>query len=113
MADFPTLTVSCSFPINEDREDSTIRSGYEAGYEHTRPRFTRTRRKFTIKYQNILADDKEDLEDFVDTVREGADIFTWTHPLTSITYNVRFDPIPRFELVGPNLWNCEFGLKEV
>ncbi len=113
MASFPTLSVTCSFPISEEREDATIRSGYEAGYEHTRPRFTRVRMKFGVKYEKMNIDDKEDLEDFIDTVREGADIFTWTHPQTSASFDVRFDPIPKFELVAHNIWKCEFGLKQV
>jgi phage-related protein len=113
MPTFPTLTYSCSFPIGEEREDATIRPGFESGYEHTRPRFTRSRKTFSIKYQNMIAADKATLETFVDTVREGADSFTWTHPQTAVAYTVRFNPIPKFELVSVNLWNCEFGVKTV
>lgn len=116
MADYPTLTVNCSFPLDEEIEDATVRSSSEAGYVHTRPRYTRSRKTFKVVYRCLSNTDKTTLESFVNTTaRQGSTAFNWTHPLTNSVYSVRFaeNGSPKYSLVAPLLWDVEFIIKEV
>ena len=113
MANYPTLTIAPNYPLSEDREDATYRSGMEGGYEYTRPKYTRGRKKFGITYTNMQNTDKDTLEAFVDTVKGGADSFIWTHPKTSTNYTAQFDKPPKFEYVEYNFWNVSFQLNQV
>ena len=113
MAVFPTLSVNPDYPIKERREDSTLRSDFEGGYEHTRPRYTRTRKSFTLRYKALPTTDKDTLDNFLDTVKGGADSFIWTHPVYNTQHEVRFVKPPEFEYVGYGLWNVELELREV
>lgn len=72
------------------QEDSTIRSDTEGGYEHARPRFTRTPRKtYNTGFTLITNSQLETLESFWDD-HQGYKIFTWTHPTRGTTHNCRF-----------------------
>lgn len=113
---FPTLTAIQAVPMTEELEDATIRPPFEAGYEHTRPRFTRSRKTWSVKYEYMTNTDKTTLDAFVTTVRQGADSFSWTNPQDSTTYTVRFLTLPRYELVlnrDGGFWNLEFQLRQV
>lgn len=117
MATFPTLTAIPAVPMTEETEDATIRSPFEAGYEHTRPRFTRVRKTWTIRYEYMSTSDKNTLDTFINsTVHQGSDSFSWTNPQDSTSYTVRFLSLPKYELVlntGGGLWNLEFQLRQV
>ncbi|MHB0925887.1 MAG: hypothetical protein ACYC1F_05230 [Gallionellaceae bacterium] len=92
MANFPTLSCSPSFPLDPDGEieDVVLRSPFEGGYEQTRPRSTRTRRTFGLNYKALNNADVALLRAFeITTLRNGADSFTWTHPLSATSYTVR------------------------
>lgn len=110
---FPTLSQKPEYPLSEEREDSTIRSQFEGGYEHTRPRFTRIRKTFGLKYSMLPDADKTTLDDFITTVKGSADAFTWTHPKYGTQHNVRFTKPPKFEYVQHGYWNVEIELREV
>jgi phage-related protein len=117
MPTFPTLNMLPTFPLDEQREDATIRSSFEAGYEHTRPRFTRVRYTWSVSYKMLPASDKSTLETFVTTVREGADSFSWTNPVDSTTHTVKFIQIPKYSCVLQNedtsYFDCDFQLRSV
>lgn len=119
MPTFPSLTKRPTYPLEEEREDATIRSSFEAGYEHTRPRFTRNRKMWKVKYKNMGATDKATLDSFVTTVREGSDAFTWTNPQDNVAYTVRFAQIPRYvcnlKMSDKNVtyFDVEFILRQV
>jgi len=113
MPAFPTLSKNPEYPLSEDREDSTVRSDFEGGYEITRPRWTRTRKLFSVRYKTLPDADKTLLDTFMDTVSGGADAFTWTHPKTSVTYTVRFAKPIKFEYISFELWEVSFDLREV
>lgn len=98
MPTFPTLSVLPSYPLKDDAEDPTLKSNFEAGYTLARTRFTRQRKLFSLVYNKLPNADKLLLEAFCDTVHGGADTFTWTHPITSVSYTVRFDKRPSFEV---------------
>lgn len=92
MPAFPTLSRNPSYPIDPDGvlEDMVIRSDPKSGYEQTRPRFTRARRSFGVNYVGLDAADEALLRAFeITTLRNGADSFTWTHPISGAAYTVR------------------------
>jgi hypothetical protein len=92
MANFPTLSRAPSFPLDPDGEleDVILRSSAEAGYEQTRPRTTRARRTFGLNYKALSNADVALLRTFeTTTLRNGADSFAWTHPLSATVYTVR------------------------
>ena len=113
MENFPTLSQNPSYPLGESREDATIRSSFEAGYEHTRPRFTRSRKSWNVKYEMLPYADVSTLDTFITTVREGADSFVWTHPSSLVTYTVTFSEIPKFENTILTYYSVDFTLRQV
>lgn len=113
MPTYPTLTINPSEPMGVKPEDSTIKSDFEAGYMQTRSRFTRKRKTFNIVYDLISDADKNTLEAFVETVKEGSLSFDWTEPLTSTVYVVRFQIAPEYETVIYGYWKTSFVLEEV
>ncbi|MCR9222928.1 MAG: hypothetical protein NXH70_02565 [Hyphomonas sp.] len=95
MADFPILSKDpdgSSFKQNS--ENPVVVGGeMEGGYVYTRPRHTRRpRRTFEFKFVDISEIERVSLEDFWDNHFGGSVAFNWTHPITSVVYNVRFDP---------------------
>ena len=116
MPAFPTLSVKPIFPVGEVPEDPTVRSVFEGGYQHTRPRHTRNRRKFQLQYHNLPETDKSGankLDAFIVTVKSGADSFTWTHPDTGTSYTVRFFQTPVYQNIHKDKYDCDFILMEV
>lgn len=118
MPTFPTLTesglnIAASFPIDEQREDSVIRSEFEGGYVQTRAIHTRVRKKWNINYHNLSSANKVSIDTFIDTVNGGADSFTWTNPQDSANYTVRFRDIPNFSYISYNRWEVNFTLEQV
>lgn len=112
MATFPILSKNPVYPLEESYLDNTLRSNFEAGYELTRPRYTRLRRIFNVRYTFLPEADKTALESFYQTV--GCyDSFTWTHPGTGESITVRFVAPPKFSEVQYGRWNVEFQLREV
>lgn len=117
MAAFPTLSVLPS-DIREVPIDRTIRSEYEGGYEHTRPRHTRDRKQWQIVYNQLNSNDKSLMDTFLGTtVRGGADSFSWAHPISSTVYTVRFQTLPYMQLLLNNdddqYYETSFELKEL
>ena len=117
MANYPTLTELYPSSLKEATEDPVIKSDMEAGYVHTRVRYTRFRHQFEISYKNLPNADKLTLDTFCDTVYGSVTSFTWVHPITSVSYTVRFDKRPQFEAQeydgASYRWNVDFTLVEV
>jgi hypothetical protein len=79
------------YPLGVTSIASTIRSESEAGYVITRPRYTRTRKRWSLKWAMMSASDYTSLETFFnETTIGGANSFTWDHPITGTIYTVRF-----------------------
>ena len=90
MATWPNIETP-NLPLEEVGRLSTVRSPYEAGYVNTRPRWTRARRSFVLTWNALSSSGFSTLRAFFEeTVRGGGDSFTWTHPVTSTSYTVRF-----------------------
>lgn len=99
MPAFPVLYVSSSVvhkpktisPDGDDAFDPTLRSQTEGGYVVTRTRCTRVPRVWGLHYVSMSDANVETLRTFVGTVKRGAVSFTWPHPVSGVTYTVRFD----------------------
>lgn len=117
MANFPTLSRAPSLPLDPDGEieDVVLRSPMESGYEQTRPRTTRARRSYGLNYNNLKSADVALLRAFeITTLRNGADSFTWTHPIYSTSHTVRLaGPIKFARTRAPTLHDVSMQLREV
>ena len=96
--------------------DPLLKSEFENGSVLTRARFTNVPNSWSLNYRFLSNTDKESLETFfMTTVGLGALNFTWTHPISTTVYTVRFaEPINyKAESDGQNNWNVSFTLIEV
>ena len=113
---FPTLT---SLPLITPYEhsaalDPVIRSDKEAGYEQTRPRFTRVPKQWHIEYGDLSDADQATLEAWEATVQYGAASDTWTHPKTGTQYTIRLAAPIKYRFVETDVvWSASFDLKQV
>lgn len=117
MADFTynavqyTLSITPEYPLSIAWDDqSVIRDKFEAGYTHTRPRFTRIPRDITLRYKYITDADKSTLNNLFKATQFAA-IFVWRNPQNNTDYNVRFKATPKAEYVQYGWWNCEITLE--
>jgi hypothetical protein len=95
---FPTLSILPTYPLKEDREDSVIRTKPEEGYQITRRKYSREKRKFTLEYKNLTQTDKDLLTTFFDTTVGIIKPFSWTNPSTSALHTVTFTRPMSFNL---------------
>jgi hypothetical protein len=109
---FPTLSVNPNYPIEESIESSSIKSKFEAGYVLTRARFTRQRNIFKLSYSLLSNADKILLKAHMDTVLDIS-TFDWTHPVSSVTYSVRYQSIPQFQYMQYQRWSVSFILEQI
>ncbi len=110
---FPTLSLQPAFPVQEEAENNVISSRMEAGYVLTRPRFTRSRTKFTLHYPLLPLADVTLLKAHEASVGYST-IFTWTHPAdNATTYNVRYLSPIKYSLVSPDTYRVSIILQEV
>ena len=115
MPTFPTLS---SFKLTEEVLDSweegividpTLKNDSEGGYTVTRSRFTRLRKWFSYEFPYYTSADKATLQTFIDsTVVVGTTSFTWTNPLNSTNYIVRFAERPD---IKPNKGTSYYKIK--
>lgn len=103
-----------SYDLSEKPEDTVIRSEFDAGYEITRPRFTRNRATFGLSWNAMKAADKTALDVFYKTTTvNGSLYFTWTHPDDGASHTVRFTGPPEYSLIAVGLWRVSVTLREV
>lgn len=103
-----------SYPLAITPEDAVIRTEFDAGYQQTRPRFTRNRKTWGLKWTAMPeADWVTLLNFFVSTLANGAGITDWTIPGTSSVYAVRFTKPPVASVVAPNIYQVEVEIREV
>jgi hypothetical protein len=114
MADFPNIS-----PLYKVVEDSslydTIRSPFEAGYTHTRPRWTSERKRFKLEWQALTDADKNTLYHFFENVAKGGgQSFNFTDPSGSTVYTMVFaDDRLRFTSTRKGYWKGSILLVEV
>ena len=112
---FPTLSVNPSVGLEQDTRKKTLKSPTEDGYVITRAAWTRAKKTFLVKYNALPIADYNTLVDFFENdAKGGAEVFNWTHPVSSVTYEVRFEEDTlKAEYISPSLVSCSFTLEEV
>jgi hypothetical protein len=99
-----------------EREDPSMSTDMEGGYVITRPKHTRTPRyTWSVAYQQLTTEDEATLQTFWNTVKGGSMIFSWAHPLTSVSYLVRFKGPIRWSYTGWGVrirWSCSFSVEQ-
>lgn len=115
MAAFPALTRAPAYPLDPDGalEDAVLRSEFAAGYEQTRPKYTRARRSYGLNY--TLSDaDVATLRAFeLTTLVNGSDSFVWTHPLRATSHTVRLTAPIRYGKSSLGLTDVSLTIREV
>ena len=115
MTTFVTLAGVPGYPMDPDGEidDAVLRSDTTAGYEQTRPKFTRARRSWGVNYPDMIGADVALLKAFeLTTLRNGADMFDWPHPITG-TFTVRLKGPIKFAKDDFGGTRVSFALREV
>ena len=115
MATYPTITALVK-GMEEQSVMKTVKSESEANYVQTRSRATKRKRIFNVKYPLMLLTEYQTLRTFFEeTVFGEALYFTWTNPIDSVSYTVRYkDEVLKCSYYC-NLWvaNVSFILEEV
>lgn len=76
------------FPMEEERSFPVLRSEFESGAVQTRLRFSKKRLIANLSWAAMTEANYGTLETFFDA-NQGL-TFTWTHPVTSVAYTMRF-----------------------
>lgn len=98
----------------EDAYNPVIQKEFEAGYSQTRPRYTRAKKRFTLRWDYMPTTEVDLLRDFYEDDAVGGAAFTWQHPISGAYHAVRFT---EDELICTRLsaawWAVEVRLEEV
>ena len=95
---FPTLTRRPAL-VSSEPEENKVTSDAEAGYEHRRKKFTKTRKFFKVTYDKLSTADRDAIMSHFDTVGEYTP-FAWTD-LEDNVWTVFYDKPPKFESFIP------------
>ena len=109
---FPTLSRN-PIQIDEQSEFATISTSFEAGYQQTRERHSRSRKTFTVRYK-VDGADKDLIFDHFSSVR-GSVAFDWTHPDTGAVHTVRYAESPKLPISGtwPDFYEITIKIVEI
>lgn len=115
---FPNISKP-SYPLAIGLENNSIMSKFEDGTVQSRPKFTRSRRTFKVKWNGLPNNEYLTLEKFIrETVKYSAETFMWVNPATyntpeEETLEVRITDAPEAQMTVLNRWNVELTLQEV
>ena len=101
MLSFPNITNPSE--LSQDIFDATV---------ITRRKTTKQPLTFTLKWSVLKNDEYNTLLNFYRTV-QGSQTFTWIHPISKVTYNVKFTSFGKSEFVQPYFWKLEISFKEI
>ncbi|MFA5186608.1 MAG: hypothetical protein WC551_09050 [Patescibacteria group bacterium] len=122
MATFPTIyhhgTLAQTPYIEElvSALNPTVRTEVEAGYVASRARFTRTPRRWQLRFDMTKTANRDTIIAFVTARGVGGESFTWVEPVASASVTVRFQSPPVYTPVdGTNntRWTIAMILEEV
>lgn len=77
--------------IDEEPIFSTLVSEFENGYEQRRAKWASPKRKWVLEFKNRIQSEMETIRNFFITKKGEYSSFTWTNPIDSTEYTVRFD----------------------
>lgn len=116
---FPTNIKAPAYPFECEYENNSIISKFEDGSQQSRRKFTRSRRKWTLKYNHIPRSDYLTLMDFIaNTVAFSSLSFYWQntdsvddeHPET---VEVRVTDVGKWSNDALHYWSGSIELTEV
>lgn len=114
LIDFPSEIKAPDYPLPESLEDAVIRSNMEDGTVKMRPKFTRNRKTFEVKWEHLPDEQKQVFETFFAvTLKNGSLPFNWTHPKTGQQYVVGFSEPPTMSLTLLHYWAVSMKIQEV
>ena len=111
---YPTL-ISPLKGMEEWSEMKTIKTTSEANYTVTRSRTTKRRRYFKLNYPLMLLSEYQTLRTYFEGTAYGEAVsFSWTNPIDSVTYTVKYQAGTLKCTYYCNLWvkNVSFVLGE-
>lgn len=112
--DWPaTLPYPLVGTIAESHVEAYASDAASIGAPRRRKRFTRTLNGFDF---SIRMEDAEAaiLRTFINTTSDGGvEEFNWTHPETSVSYEVRFKSLPQIKQVSIGIWDAQISLEEI
>lgn len=124
MISFPNIAKP-SYPLGIEFENNSLMSKFEDGTVQSRPKFTRSRRTFTVKWDGLRNEEYLILENFIrNVVKYSAETFLWVNPATynsgdiyslieEETIEVRIANVGKAEMTVLDRWNVELTLQEV
>lgn len=109
MASWPSISTPAK--VNEAIVKVAHRSSSEAGYVHTRAKWTSNKRTFSLAWNVMTSANKATLETFFDT-NQGT-TFSWTHPDTDASHTCLFsDDSIQFKSISNGLWSVTVSIEE-
>lgn len=118
MIEFPNISKP-SYPLNIETENNSLASKFEDGTVQSRPKFTRSRRTFTVKWNGLPNNEYMILDNFIrNTVKYSAETFLWVNPASYSapereTLEVRINNVGKAEMTTLDRWNVELTIQEV
>lgn len=99
--------------LQEGRVENFVNDARVVGAARRRARFTRTLKTFSFS-QTLSNSHAADLRTFIDTTSAGGvSDFNWTHPVTAVTYEVRFAELPQIRQRTLGAWDVDVSLEEI
>lgn len=109
---WPDVTLP-SYGTTEDVEDTSIRSTFEDGTIQARRKYTKSRKTWVLKWDNMPYSEYVTLMDFLqNTVYFSAKPFEWTSPIDGNTYVVRFAEKEAFTSKAVNQMTGSITIRE-
>ena len=118
MISFPNISKP-SYPLNIETENNSLTSKFEDGTVQSRPKFTRSRRTFTVKWNGLPNKEYLILDKFIrETVKYSSETFLWENPASyslpeTEALEVRIINVGKAEMSVLDKWNVELTLQEV
>lgn len=99
--------------LEEGLLETKVDDAGEVGSPRRRNRFTRALERFS--FTRVVTDaEKEALRTFYDTtLNRGVEAFNWTHPYTSVVYEVVLPERPKIKHRMRGYWTIEVELEEI
>lgn len=110
---FPTIKKPV-YPFKDKPEDNSKKSTFEDGSVQARRYFTRSRKKWTVKWTALPQVQYELLDDFIrNQACFAANSFIWTNPSDNKDYEVYVDDYQGASLTMLGYWDVTLVLAEV
>src|SRR3990167_2437360 len=85
-----TFTVNPDFVYEQEKKYNTLITDFESGKEQRRKKWANPKRRFLLRYRNIGQTEYNSIISFFDSQSGAFDTFSWTNPMDSVAYTVRF-----------------------